>query len=136
MQLGLMSGRLQKLGLDYDLPGPAPEPEIQSAERRLNVSFPNQVRQFYKSYDGLLIKSPHLEMLPVSRLTLTSPDRLHFATVDSQRRLFFDVSHLNVAGQWDVRSEDEYLVTLTMSSFWSNKIWNWLVDKKKIWCEL
>lgn len=136
MHLEQLPLRLQKLGLDSHLSGPAPESEILSAERRLNVSFPDQVRQFYESHNGLRVEDPHLEVLPMEMLDLTSPDRLHFATVDSNHRLFFDVSQVNAAGQWDIRGEDDYLVTLTMASFWSNKIWEWLVRKKRIWSDL
>lgn len=99
---------MQKLGLVYHLPVPASELEISKSEQRLNVSFPAQVRQFYQNYNGLRVENPQLEILSVETLNLTSGDRLHFATVDFQHRLFFDVSQLNAAGQWDVRSEDDF----------------------------
>ena len=79
-----LPSRLQKLGLVYHLPGPAPELEISRSEQRLNVSFPAQVRQFYQNYNGLRVENPQLEILSVETLNLTSGDRLHFATVDFQ----------------------------------------------------
>jgi len=136
MHLDEVSLRLQKLGLGYQLAGPASEQEIVSAERRLNVSLPEQVKQFYKSYDGLRVHDRQLEILSVAKLNLTSPDHLHFATVDFDHRLVFDVSHLNPAGQWDIKADDGFLITRTMASLWSVKIWAWLEYGKRIWCEL
>jgi cell wall assembly regulator SMI1 len=136
MHLEQFPSRLQKLGFVYHLPGPASELEISSSEQRLNVSFPAQVRQFYQNYNGLRVENPPLEILPMETLNLTSGDRLHFATVDSQHRVFFDVSKINVAGQWDIRSEDDFQITMTMASLWSVKIWAWLRYRKRIWCEL
>lgn len=136
MHLEQVSLRLQKLGLDYQLAGPASELEILSAERRLNVMLPEQVRQFYESYDDLRVEDPQLEILSVAKLNLTSPDHLHFATVDSTHQLVFDVSRLNPAGQWDIKNDDGFLITRTMASLWSVKIWAWLEYRKRIWCEL
>ncbi|HEU4766157.1 MAG TPA: SMI1/KNR4 family protein [Pyrinomonadaceae bacterium] len=136
MHLEQVSLRLQKLELDYQLAGPASEREILGAERRLNVTLPKQVKQFYESYDGLRVHDPHLEILSVAKLNLTSSDHLHFATVDFDHRLVFDVSHLNPAGQWDIKADDGFLITRTMASLWSVKIWAWLENRKRIWCEL
>jgi len=49
-------------------------------------------------------------------------------------RFRFDTSHLNNVGQWYVFFfESRYQVTLTMASFWSNKIWNWIDKNRAIW---
>ena len=123
----------QLQGLKYFLAGPAFEEEIVAAERRLNVSFPPQVKRFYQSYNGLRVDDPQLEVLPMERLDFVSPNRLHFATLDGNRRLFFDVSHLNQANQWFIVAEDDYLVTFTMASFWTRKMWAWIMEKRAIW---
>jgi len=120
---------------NYSLAGPASDEEILSAERRLALSFPAQVRLFYRSFNGLRVDDPQLEVLPIGRLSLASPNRLHFATLDVSRSLYFDVSHVNEAEQWDIVAADDYRMTLTMASFWSNKIWAWVEKRRAIWQE-
>jgi hypothetical protein len=81
----------------------------------------------------LRVDDPQLEILSIERLNFASPGRLHFATLEDSRRLFFDVSHLNVAEQWNIVTEKAYRVTYTMASFWTNKIWAWVEKKRAIW---
>lgn len=137
MHLEQLSSRFQKLSkqrvLNYSLASPASDEEISKAERRLGVSFPVQVKLFYRNFDGLRVDDPQLEIFPVARLNFASPNRLHFATLAENRPLYFDVSHLNVAEQWDIVTADGYRVTLTMASFWSNKIWAWVEKRRAIW---
>ena len=139
MHLEHISSRFQKLaeqrGLNYSLSAPASDEEIQSAERRLGVSFPEQIRLFYRSFNGLRVDDPPLEVFSSGRLNISSPNRLHFATLDGSRPLYFDVSHTNEAGQWDIVGAEGYRVTLTMASFWSNKIWAWVEKRRAIWRE-
>lgn len=139
MRLEDIPSRFQKLlakrALNYSLAAPASDDEILRVELRLGVSFPRQVRLFYRSFNGLRVDDPQLEILSVERLNLASPSRLHFATLDGSRLLYFDVSHMNEAGQWDIVSAEDYRVTLTMASFWSNKIWAWVEKRRAIWRE-
>jgi cell wall assembly regulator SMI1 len=133
------SRRFQKVaeqrGLNYFLSAPASDEEMKRAERKLSVSFPEQVSRFYRSVNGLRVEDPRIEVLPVERLNFTSSNRLHFATLDASHSLYFDVSHLNDADQWDILAEDDYRVTFTMASFWSNKIWHWVEERRRIWRE-
>lgn len=139
MHLEHTPSRFQKLaeerGLNYSLSSPASDEEIQRAERRLGVSFPEQVRLFYRNFNGLQVDDPQLEVLSVERLSLDSPNRLHFATLDGSRPLYFDVPRTNEAEQWDIVGADDFRVTLTMASFWSNKIWAWVEKRRAIWRE-
>lgn len=131
--------RFQRLAgkgeLKYSLAAPVSEDEMLRAERRLGISFPAQVELFYRSFNGLRVDDPQLEVLPVERLNFASPDRLHFATLDGGRPLYFDVSRTNEAEQWDIVAADDYRVTLSMASFWSNKIWAWVERRRAIWQE-
>ena len=121
-------------GLVHDLGSPADEHELASAEQRLEVTLPFQVREFYRHYNGLSVEHPPLVVLSLDQLTFLEPNALHFSTFDRIHRLCFDVSHLNNAGQWNVFDfESRYQVTLTMASFWSNKIWNWIDKHRAIW---
>jgi cell wall assembly regulator SMI1 len=137
MYLGYISTRLQKLSeqrhIKYRVAGPASNESIALAEQRFKVSFPEQVRVFYQNYNGLRVEEPQLEIYPLEGLDLISPERLHFTTLNTNERLLFDVSHINEAGQWDIVTEDNYRVTLTMASFWTNKIWAWIEKRCEIW---
>jgi cell wall assembly regulator SMI1 len=137
MHLADFPARFQKLTcrlrLNYSLADPASDDDILRAEQRLGVLFPTQIKLFYRRFNGLCVDEPQLEVFPVERLEFASPKRLHFATVDNVHRLFFDVSHNNAAGQWNILTDADYLVTLTMASFWSNKIWAWVERRREIW---
>ncbi len=137
MHLEHFASRFQKLSqqreLNYSLSGPASHEEIIATEGRLGVSFPVQVKLFYQNFNGLRVADPRLEVFPLEQLNFASPNRLHFATLNGDRPLYFDVSHLNAADQWDIVAADGYRVTLTMASFWSNKIWAWVEKRRSIW---
>jgi cell wall assembly regulator SMI1 len=137
MRLEQMGSRFQKVSkqreLKYSLAGAVAEEDILSAEQRLSLSFPEQVKLFYRNFNGLRVDDPQLEVLPVGRLDFASPDRLHFATVDGKRGIFCDVSHINVAGQWDIVASDDYRATFTMASFWTTTIWAWVEKRRPIW---
>ena len=123
----------QNRELKYSLASPASDEEVARGEQKLCLSFPAQVRLFYRSYNGLRVEEPHLEVFPVERLTLFMPNRLHFATINGSEHLYFDVSRINEAEQWDIVAADDYRVTLTMASFWSTRMWSWIEKKRPIW---
>ena len=139
MQLEHFALQLEKLsqqcGLNYSLGNAAPEDNISQAEEKLGVSFPSKVLLFYRSFNGLRVENPQLEVLPIEQLNFVFPNRLHFATVDGKHRLYFDTSQINVAGQWNILAEDGYCVTLTMPAFWSSYIWKWIRSRRVIWEE-
>ena len=137
MRLEQLSSRFSNLSknreLKYSLGSPASDEEIVRREQEWGLSFPAQVRSFYRSYNGLRVEEPHIEVLPVERLSLSMPDRLHFATLNGREHLYFDVSHINEAEQWDIVATDDFRVTLTMASFWSIRMWSWIEKKRPIW---
>jgi hypothetical protein len=121
-------------GLIYRLGLPAGDDNIGLNEQRLEVSVPAQVKQFYLHYNGLHLDQPALDILPLADLDFVAPGSLHFATVDNIHRLCFDTTHLNTRFQWNIIAiESGYWVTLTMASFWSNKIWAWIDKNRPIW---
>ena len=123
----------QKRELKYSLANPASVEDVERGEQKLGVSFPARIRQFYRSYNGLRVEDPHLEVLPVEHLSFSMSDRLHFATLNWSQHRYFDVSHINEAEEWDILSADGFRVTLTMASFWSNRMWAWIEKKRPIW---
>jgi len=59
---------------------------------------------------------------------------MHFATFDNNIKIHFDIKTLNNANEWSIlNKKSDYEITKTISSFWSNKIWQWLEKEKKIW---
>jgi hypothetical protein len=101
----------------------------------LGVSFPAQVKSFYQHHNGLRVDEPQIEILPIECLDFAFPNRLHFATLDSNHHLYFDVSKINDADQWDIVTANGVLVTVTMASFWSNRMWEWIDKRRPIWEE-
>lgn len=140
MQLDQFALGLEKLSelqdLAYSLGRQASELELEQAEKKLGVLFPSQVKLFYRNYNGLHVETPAVEVLPIDALRFIFPERLHFATFDSSHRLCFDTSHTNEAGQWDILAENDFCVTFTMASFWSNKILAWVKNRRVIWEEV
>lgn len=124
-------------GWQYSLGEPASESALLETEARLGVRFPEQVKVFYRSYDGLSVETPAIIVHRLEKLRFASSNLLVFATLHDQHDLCFDVSHLNDADQWDIVSgETRYRVTLTMASFWSNKLWAWLDKGRPIWMDV
>jgi len=121
--------------LTYFLANPALDGEIARTEQLLGVSFPEQVNNFYRHFNGLRVDVPYLEIFPLERLSYATPERLHFATLDGSQHLYFDVSHINEAEQWDIVAADGFCLTLTMASFWSNRMWSWIEKQRAIWKE-
>ena len=129
MQIGYFKQRLNtlslQLGFEYVLGGQASDALISETEHRLSVTFPEQVRTFFFNYNGLRVEDPFLRILALEDLRFPNSDLLQFAFI-GEEKIFFDVSHLNAAGQWDIVNESKIPITLTMASFWSNKVWRWL----------
>ena len=119
----------------YSLEKGANDKEIIETEKDLHISFPPQVKLFYEAYNGLIVKNPKLEIYSISKLQFTESGKLEFAIINEIHPLFFDTTSLNHAGEWNIVAKNNYLVTMTMASFWSNKIWAWVRNKRAIWEE-
>ncbi len=126
--------RERERGLDYSLGSSAAEYAIEQVQQHLGVALPPQVERFYRHYDGLSVREPPLKVYPLEMLAFVRPGRLRFATLDGRHDLCFDVSRVNEAGQWDIIVDATgYRVTMTMASFWSNKLWAWIDQRRAIW---
>jgi cell wall assembly regulator SMI1 len=62
------SSLTQNRSLKYSLAGPASVEEIARAGQKLGLSFPTQVRLFYRAYNGLRVEEPHLEADRIDRV--------------------------------------------------------------------
>lgn len=109
--------------------------QIKEIESKLGVNFPEQVKLFYSACNGLKTNDPALEIKSLSELVIEQ-SKIEFAVINKQHSLSFDLSGTNDAGQWDIiNSKTKFIVTKTMASFWSNKIFAWLDKRRPIWQE-
>lgn len=126
--------RAQKKGMHYHLGNPASVEDIEQTQERLKITFPSQVKMFYQTVNGVQVKDPHLDIYCLNDIEIDESGKIHFATFDQKHRICFDTTTINNAGQWDIVNMDTgFTVTLTMASFWSNKIWAWIDSKRTIW---
>jgi hypothetical protein len=107
--------------------------EIEGIEAILHVAIPEQIKLFFSTFNGLGVTSPPFEIYPIERWVIKRVNKVEFAQVDGRHALFFDTAMLNQAGQWNIVSNTGYVVTHTMASFWSNKLWAWVRDRREIW---
>ncbi|XXF77594.1 SMI1/KNR4 family protein [Myxococcaceae bacterium GXIMD 01537] len=131
---GCLERRARTSGLRFQLSPPATEDALEQVARVIGAPLPSQVLLFYRAYNGMLVEEPNLRVLPVEELKLASAGRVPFAMVGDGHWLAFEVGARNVADQWDIVSMDtRAVVTLTMASFWSNKVFAWLDNRRAIW---
>jgi len=112
------------------------EDEIFKKEEELNINIPEPTKYFYKSINGFSVQNPKIIVLSLAHLYIVN-GLIHFATINSGIKICFDVTDINVAGQWNiVNCKNRYEITKTMSSFWSNKIWKWIDREVAFWKEM
>lgn len=136
MHLDHIPSQLEKLGregLEYRIAPGASCEAIEVAERRLGVTFPEQVRRFYGALDGLEVLDPPFKLYSLTELERDGP-LLEFCLCDHVHRLALDTGSINVAGQWFiVNAQTGYHITYTMASFWSIRMWSWIKWRRPIW---
>jgi cell wall assembly regulator SMI1 len=136
MKLESIKANLEKRSLQAEVRPAATETLIKAAEERIGKPLPNQVRLFYSFMNGLRVETPPLEILRIEELAPLDQSLVHFATADGTHRICFDCSRTNDADQWDIVSaEHRGVITMTLASFWSNKIWKWLDQGREFWTE-
>ncbi len=112
----------------------AKQADFDNAEKQLQVNIPNKIKDFFVVHNGFNTNEPCFELLPIDNWMYLAKNKIHFATFDNQIKVYFDTSKLNSANQWTIKTYDtDYAITLTLSSFWSNKIWHWLKFQRKVW---
>ena len=102
---------------------------------KLNVSIPKSVESLYSNINGLKINEPRtFELLRFEEIKIIDDKYLFFAVVNDTVKICFVISHLNTAGEWDiVEFENKYVITKTLASFLTNKVWAWVDRAKTIW---
>lgn len=126
---------LEKLGSPFSINGKLAIGKIRELEFSMGVEFPDQVVNFYQNINGLSVESPMLELHSIDNIVKRG-SLIEFAVFNGSIPVAFDISGINRAGQWDiVNLNTKYVITLTMTSFLTNKIWAWLNRGRKIWAE-
>jgi hypothetical protein len=106
---------------------------IAEAERRLGVTFPAQTSRFFASFDGLEVVDPPFVILPMAEMTRRG-SLIDFCCCDGRNRLAFDVGTLNHTDQWSiVNAATDFVVTLSMASFWATRMFGWIGQRRPIW---
>jgi hypothetical protein len=128
--------RSNKNGLRIQVGKPAIESAIKAFEERNGIKIPQQVKWFYQKCNGLNVEDPALNIKPIENLNKDEADKIIFAIFREKHRICFDISKNNAASQWNILNYDTgFLITLTMASFWTNKIFAWLDNQRTIWKE-
>ena len=128
--------RANENGLKFQIGEPAVESAIVAFEERNGIKMPQQVKWFYLLCNGLKVEAPPLEIKSIEDLYTDKTGKIIFAIFDKRHRICFDVSKNNAASQWDILNYDNgFIVTLTLASFWTNKIFAWLDKRRTIWKE-
>jgi hypothetical protein len=138
MQIEHFIRRLERLSalnsiFRYNLGSPLIINDFKRIEKKLNINIPNKIKDFYLIANGLITMNPSLEIIELDKWILDS-GLIHFATFNEAINIYFKTSELNDAQEWTIfNKNDNYDITLTINSFWSNKIWHWLEQKHIIW---
>ena len=127
--------RAEQSQVQYVLNPAASAQQILDAEKRLG-KLPRQVCLFYSHFNGLLISQPFLEIFSLEHLYKDQNGKVPFCTFGDEATLCFNTIRLNEADQWTIENyKSQYVITLSMASFWSNKIFVWLDHRRHIWEE-
>ncbi|MEA4936464.1 MAG: hypothetical protein VB102_07460 [Paludibacter sp.] len=100
------------------------------------IVFPHSVNYYFENYIpvDILCNNRGLRLLPPMELELIDEKFLLFAKINNIENICFDTSNINFASEWDiVNYSNNYLITKTISSFLSNKVWAWIERGRKIW---
>lgn len=125
--------RRERNGLQFTLNTGATPELISEAEMSLG-HLPEQVRLFYSHFNGCTVDAPALRIEPIENLRKDEEGKIPFCRLGQDIVLSFEANKINKAGQWTIQNHDtSYVVTLTMASFWSNKIFGWLDRERRIW---
>jgi hypothetical protein len=107
--------------------------DFNKIEDSLKITIPAKVKDFYLVANGLKTINPTFEIIDLLRWT-NDDGLIHFATFDELIKIYFKATELNDAGEWTIFCKyNNYDLTLTISSFWSNKLWHWLEQEHNIW---
>ena len=125
--------RADRSQVQYTLNPGASAQQILDAEKRLG-KLPKQVCLFYSHFNGLSMSQPFLRILGLECLNKDQDGKVPFCTFEDDVTLCFNTAGLNDADQWTIENyKSHYVVTLSLASFWSNKIFAWIDHRRHVW---
>jgi hypothetical protein len=127
--------RQTQKGFDYILGKQLRVEDFENIEKKLQLKIPARIRDFYLVANGLITINPDFELIEPDNW---KPEKgfIHFATFNKTNNVYFYVIKPNNAKEWTIIDKDtKFEITLTISSFWSNKLWHWIERKKNIWAD-
>lgn len=135
MHLNVFITQAKKQYPDCTINSPATINDIVLAQEKLNVIFPEQILDFYKTCNGIVFPEPFLEIYSLGQMCFIEKNSyLKFCVINKEEVICFDTSSLNEAGQWFIKGvSEDCTITYTMASFWSNKVWHWVKKRRPIW---
>ncbi len=126
----------QKNGFDFKIYSKIDLSDFENFERKTELLIPEKIKEFYSTINGFETMNPSFKMLPMKDWQVNENGLIRFATFNELEEVVFDSKSRNSAGQWSIiHRQSGYEITLSLSSFWSNKIWQWIKNEKKIWKE-
>ena len=126
---------LAKLNSSYSINDGISLAEVSEAEKQLGLKLPNEIVSLYQNFNGFQVDKPMLELYTIKDLK-NHNNLLEFAKFNGSEPVGFDYSQTNQADQWNIVSVNtNYVITFTIASFLTNKIWAWLHRNREIWAE-
>lgn len=138
MELNSFKQRLERLkvekpNFEFTINSGASQASFEKVETKTGQVIPNKIRSFWTYYNGLETVNPALKIHPINEWEISN-ELIHFASFNDTNKIYFKIDQLNQAKEWSIINKKEnYILTLTMSSFWSNKVWHWLEHERSIW---
>ncbi len=123
--------------LHYEIRPAATAADLDATERRLGLTLPSALREFYGACNGLVVNATQVDIFPLDRVERQPGSPLVlFAQVYGTHKLCLDASGQNVAGQWTiVLAHDGYEITRTIGSFLANKLWGFIDSSSSDWLD-
>jgi len=111
--------------------------EVKIYKKMKGFNIPEYFLNMFSAFNGLLIDSPkYFELHKFEEIEILENRFLHFATIGNDNKICFDMERYNSANEFDIVCyNNKYIITSTLSSFITNKIWAWVERGREIWKE-
>lgn len=101
-----------------------------------NINIPPNIDFYIRNYQPVIIKNNNrvIELLNSSKFEMIENRFLMFSKINNTEIICFDTFNINSAHEWDiVNYSNKFVITKTISSFITNKIWAWIDRGRTIW---
>lgn len=121
--------------IKYSIKGSTKDLSNEIINSSLAYKMPDKTLKFLLEVNGIEIISPReLRFLSISELRFEISNYLVFAIINNNEVIAFDTSKINQAEEWDIINiRNEYIITKTVRSFLTNKVWAWIDRGRPIW---